>query len=1041
MSKKYIFWSVLVSSLFFNAQMSYATLGGDGVAISSPIAANDGNCRGTVVDSKGMPIIGVQVLVKGTAKGASTDLDGHFTISGVNNGVTLVVKFVGYKSQEVVWNGQPLNIVLAEDTKQLEEVVVVGYGTQKKRDLTGAVSSIKMDETQKETFTTISHALAGKAAGLQVNISSAQVGGGASFKIRGAGSISAGNSPLIIIDGFPVGGGTSVGSGNIFNAGSTDNILSSLNPNDIASIEVLKDASSTAIYGSRAGHGVIIITTKRGRENSDVQVHYTGSVSVSKLKNGYKVLSGPEYMRQVNRYSYESFLQTHGMDVYKDYVPVDPAKASDVYSPSYTDEEIKNAPTTNWFDEVTTLGVKHNHDISIMGGSKTTKYMASLSITEQSGVVKNNDMKRFTGKINLDQSIGKYFNVGLSINFSRNQFNNVPLGDGEFENAGILSSSAMALPYMTVYDENGDFSVNPKFSQLPNPVSLLTITDKSTKNRFLGSFFVEMTPIKGLRLKANLGTDLQMEKRENYVPKTTNYGSLNKGVANIGEGLRNDYVADFTATYTHDFDNHSLTALLGYSYQQFNTSGFNAGNSDFIIDEFKYNNLGAGNFAKPRVGSYAGKNSLGSYFARVNYSYLDRYLLTATMRADGAANFDPKHRWGYFPSVSIGWRFSEEPFMEKAKAILSNGKLRIGYGQTGNSNVGDRTLSLYNTGYNGVFGLTNKKAYTGMLARQLGNPFITWETTSELNVGLDFGLFKNRISGSIEYYNRVISDLLVTNKSLPSYNEITSIASNIGATMSQGMEFTLNTVNISTQKFEWRTDFTLSFYHDRWKERDPNWKPAVYQKANDYIRSAYSKISEGLLRPGEERPAAQPTLLPGQVKIKDINKDGHIDDNDVVLLGSWDPAFIFGLNNTFNMWRFDLNIFLYGQVNQLRGQSYYEQWAMQGYGTVQGRNSSKGIYDTWTHDNLSAKYPNILGAGPDGSGDYFLKKISFIRCRNITLGYSIPVKKYGTSMRVYADVNNPFVITNWTGVDPETDNGKYSYPNSTTFSLGLDLTF
>lgn len=458
-----------------------------------------------------------------------------------------------------------------------------------------------------------------------------------------------------------------------------------------------------------------------------------------------------------------------------------------------------------------------------------------------------------------------------------------------------------------------------------------------------------------------------------------------------------------------------------------------------------YNNLGAGNYAKPSVGSGASKTSLGSYFARVNYSYLSRYLLTLTLRADGASNFDPDHRWGYFPSISAGWRFSDEPFMKNLTNVISNGKLRFSYGQTGNSNVGNRTMNLYNTGYSNVFG---KTVYTGVYASQLGNPMLTWETTKEFNVGLDLGFFDNRVSATFEYFNRTISDLLVKEKSLPSYNEVTSIASNIGATKSQGFEFTLNTVNIDNKDWTWTTDVTLSLYRDRWKERDPNWKPAAYEKEDDWIRSVYSYEALGLLQPGEAAPKHQSTLLPGQVILKDQNEDGVLNDEDKVLLGSKDPAFLLGFNNTVRYKNFDLNVYFYGEFNALKGQSYYESWAMMGYGLQQGRNSSKGFAETWSNDNQNAKFPNIMGAGDNGAGDYFQKKISYFRCRNITLGYTIPVsKKVLNSIRIYADVNNPFIFTNWTGLDPETDTAsdasinQYSYPNVTSFSFGVDINF
>lgn len=992
---------------------------------------------GIVNDATGEPVIGANVVEKGSTNGTITDINGHFSLEVQPNAV-LQVSYIGYIPQNVSLNGQNnITIALQEDAQNLEEVVVVGYGVQKKRDLTGAVSSVKLTDAPVSTVTTISHALAGKASGLQVTQNSAQVGGGSTFRIRGAASTGAGNDPLVIVDGFPVSNSANLESGNRYDSGSSDNILESINPNDIESIEVLKDASSTAIYGSRAGHGVIIITTKRGK-NKKVNVTYSGNISVQNMRNGYDMLNAKEYMQQRNRYTRELYMKTNGLDVYKDYIALDPGHVVPEFVPKYTDEQIAAAQETDWFKKITRTGFQHSHNVSLNGGSETTQYMASVNYIDQAGIVKNNDMSRLTAKFNLDQIISKYVKVGFSLNLSRNSYDNVPLGDHDWENAGIITSAVRFSPIIPVYDEEGNYSVNPDLSQIPNPASLLEITDKTTKDRFLGSAYLQAEPVKGLILKAVLGVDRRYAKRENYLPKTTMYGAAVNGQAAINQDDAIDYLMDLTATYNKEFKNHSLTALVGYSFQQFNSKGVSAGNQDFLVDAFKYNNLGAGAYAKPSVGSWASKNALGSYFARVNYAFMKRYLLTATVRADGAANFNEDHRWGYFPSASLGWRFSDEAFMERFNSVLSNGKLRVSYGQTGNSNIGNRTIDFYKTGNNNVFG---EKGYIGVYASQLGNPLLTWETTSEYNIGLDLGFLNNRISASIEYFNRTLSDLLVKEKSLPSYNEISKIAANIGKTQSSGVEFTLNTVNISNKDFTWMTDLTLSTYRDRWKERDPNWKPSYYESVDDPIRAIFEYKSDGLLQPGEKAPTHQVSLLPGQVKLKDLNNDGKLDDKDKRLLGSKDPGFIFGFNNTLKYKNFDLNIYFYGQANMWMGSSYYDSWATQGRFLNDGSNVSKGFLTNWSHDNPNTTTPNAIDSDYSW-GDYSYKKVYFIRLRNLTLGYTIPVsKKLLNRIRVYADINNPFVITNWTGTDPETEGNQFAYPNVTSYSLGLDITF
>jgi TonB-linked SusC/RagA family outer membrane protein len=1024
------------------SNFSYEIKGNQIIVKSKPIVTTAAQqaITGSVTDKDGEPVIGANISEKGTQNGTASNVDGKFSLQ-VNTGAVLVISYIGYTTQEIaVGNQTSLNITLSENNQALDEVVVVGYGTQKKRDLTGAISSIKMSDEPIQTFTNVGYALAGKAAGFQVNRVSAQVGGGTSFKIRGAASTGAGNDPLIIVDGFPVSSGGFLGSGNRYDAGSTDNTLESINPNDIESIEILKDASSTAIYGARAGHGVVIITTKRGKEGK-VNVTYSGNLTSQKAHNTFKILDGENYMLQYNRFFKERWLRENGQDIYSNYLPINPNPVP--FKAPYSELQILNAETTDWFGEVTRPGFLQTHDLSINGGTATTKYLASLSYTDHAGVIKNNEMSRVTARINLDQKLSNYVTGGLSLNINRNTYENVPLGSSQWENAGLITSAVTFNPTIPVRDAEGNYSINPQMPQVPNPAGLLEITDITNKERIFGSIYAEVEPIKNLKLKAMLGIDRKYQKRKNYLPKTTRYGASYNGQATISQDDRNDYLMDFTATYNKRLNQHNITALLGYSYQKFEIEGFNASNSDFITDAFLFNNIGSGNYPKPTVGSWASMNSLGSYFARLNYSLLDRYLLTATIRTDGASNFNPDHRWGYFPSVSVGWRFVEESFMQSLASVFSNGKIRLSYGQTGNSNIGNRTMDFYNKTSTILFG---DSPNIGIRATQFGNPFLTWETTTETNVGLDLGFFDNRISLTAEYFDRTISDLLVSGKSLPHYNELTSTAANIGTTQSNGIELTLNTVNIRNRDWTWTTDFTFATYNDRWKERDPNWKPTSYQKENDPIRPYHAYLSDGILKAGESAPAHQPLLLPGQVKLKDLSgpdgvPDGRLDNYDITLVGTYDPAFISGFNNTVQYKNFDLNIYLYGEFNKIMGGSYYESWAFSGGKLDIGENASTAIKETYGADNLNTNRPSSYSSSY-GNGDYFNRKISFVRVRNITLGYTLPIKKSVINkVRVYADVNNPFIFTNWTGQDPETDNHSYAYPNVVGYSFGINVTF
>lgn len=650
---------------------------------------------GTVSDTMG-PIVGANIVQKGTMNGTTTDMDGKFSIE-VSGDATLEVSFIGYVSQTIAVKGQSvINVTLREDTQALDEVVVVGYGTMKKKDLTGAVASVKMDDAPVGTVSTISHALAGKAAGLQVSTVSAQPGGGSNFRIRGAASVNASNDPLIIIDGFPVSAvdEDKVSAGK-YSSGTTDNILASINPNDIESIEVLKDASSTAIYGSRAGNGVIIVTTKRGKTGAP-KVTYSGTASVQTLASEYDMLNATDFMIQSNRYQKEQWMKDNGIGIYGG---KSEAQAASPYTPRYTDAQIANpANQTDWFDEITRMGFQTQHNVSISGGTETTKYLVSGNFFKQNGVVKNNGMERFTGRVNLEQQVSKLVKVGVNMTVSRNQMDNVPLGSGQNENASIMVAAAQFNPTLGIKDADGEYVLNDEAAFLPNPVSLLEITDKTTKERLLATAFVEVKPIQDLTLKANLGIDRNYQKHKAYLPKTTLYGAKKGGQADIAQYDKSDYLMELTANYTKGWGDHNLSALAGYSFQRFTDESLSAGNSQFLIDGFLYNNLGAGAYPKPSVGSSASKNEMASFFGRINYSFKDRYLLTATLRADGASNFAKNNRWGYFPSVAAGWRFTEEEFLEPLTEVMSSGKLRLSYGQTGNSNIGNKAISYYQTG-------------------------------------------------------------------------------------------------------------------------------------------------------------------------------------------------------------------------------------------------------------------------------------------------------------------------------------------------------
>lgn len=537
---------------------------------------------GTILDAQGEPIIGASVLEKGVqGNGTITDIDGIFKLSVSSSKAQLEVSYIGYQSQTVaVQPGRNMKITLQEDSKQLDEVVVVGYGTQSKKTLTGAVSMVNMGDVEMNTVPNVSRALAGKAAGFRVNQVSAQPGGEAKFRIRGEASISAGNEPLFVIDGFPVSSSGSLSSGDDFyKAGNIDNVLESLNPDDIESISVLKDAASTAIYGARAGHGVVLITTKRGKSQKP-RVTYSGMGSVQVARSNYKMLDTRMYMDMYNKQRYEEWLKLNGMGIYEGYVDK-PSESPTQYKPTFNNDQILMASGTDWLNAVMRNGYTQQHNLSVNGGTDKTRYLASINYMDQEGIVKKNGVSRFSARLNLDQELSKYVSFGLTATYSQNKYDNVPLGDDANEYSGVLTGAIQANPTVPIYNSEGNFSVDPNRPFVANPVSLLEIKDNTLKDRIIGSAFVSVKPINDLEIKVQLGADRSSQKRSSYWPKTTLYGEQYNGKADISQEYNTTYLMELTAQYSKTLGDHNLKAIGGYSFQKFKTEGVSAGNSDF----------------------------------------------------------------------------------------------------------------------------------------------------------------------------------------------------------------------------------------------------------------------------------------------------------------------------------------------------------------------------------------------------------------------------------------------------------------------------
>lgn len=1016
-------------------------------------------------DGSGIP--GATVVVSGTSVGTTTDAAGNYSLKAPADAKSLKVSYMGMKPVEVeIGTKKVIDVSLESEITALDEVVVVGYGTQRKRDLTGAITSVKSNDIIVSSNADIGHALKGKAAGLMIRENSAQPGGGLDILIRGAGSINASNAPLIVVDGFPISELQQPESGNRYNAG-TQSVLNTFNPNDIESIEVLKDASATAIYGSRAAHGVILITTKRGKEGKPL-VQYSTSYAYQHYQHSFDVLPLNEWMQVRNEAAWEQWIFENNVAPWGSKT-IEEAQANPVngdYHKLYTQNAINNVGKgTDWLSLVTRDGSIMQHNISITGGTKATKYLLSGNYFDQKGIIKNAGFQRYTVRGNIDQEINKFIKLGLNFSASRINNTNSSLGGDRWENSGLIRAAMQQGPHIKAIDEDGNYPLNPQLSLQPNPYSLLTISDLGRIERTLVNTFVDITPVKGLLIKLKAGVDRGMTDRWTYLPKTTLHGALENGKASISNVDKNAYLIEGTVNYARTLgDNHRISALAGISKENFIDRYHSEGNTGFISDAFLWNNLSAGTGTKT-VSSSGQDNVMASYFGRLNYNFKDRYLLTLTLRTDGASVFARNNKWATFPSVAVAWNVAEESFFSGAKDVLSQLKIRLSYGQTGNASIGSNAFAAYSAYAAYLSG--DEIKHIGVSLSRLENPDLKWETTTEANLGIDFSILNDKISGSLELYNRVISDLLAF-KPINSYHEVNGVMANVGETQSQGFELSLVTHNFARGDFEWRTMYTLAHFKDNWRKRADDWKPSVYENATDPIRAIYARESDGIMQVGDVVPS-QPELEPGAIKIKDIDgylrdengnpavdengrflrtgePDGIIDDADTRLIGTSDPKLVAGMTNMLTYKNFVFSFEFNGMFGRQIEDPNYTEYGVSAEGIyTYGYNALRTVTERWTPANPSTTHPSsYYGWSPYGSGDFFLQKAWFVRLQSLSLGYNIPVsifKNVINEARIHVDAQNLFVITPYTGVDPETDSYTAAYPNVRTFTVGLNVIF
>ena len=979
---------------------------------------------GKVVTATGEPLPGVTVVVKNTNIGTTTGPDGSFQLAVPQTPAVLVFSFIGYTAKEVpVKDQKPIEVILLDDAKALEEVVVVGYGAQKRSDVTGAVSSISQTAL-KQPLSSVDQALKGAAPGVQVTQTSGQPGGGVSVRIRGGSSIQGGNEPLYVIDGYPIYNSTAT-AGTL--SGNAVNPLASINPADIESIDILKDASATAIYGSRGANGVVIVTTKKGKAGKN-NVSYEASFGTQTLQKKIALLDASEFAALRNEALYDA----------------NPTKGPNQYLSATQIEQL--GAGTDWQEAAFRSAPTQNHQLTVSGGDAKTRYLVAGNYFNQDGIIKNTNFSRLGIRANVDVNPFEKLKVSASLTASK--------ADAQVAPAGIINSLLLMPPTATIYESDGSYTLrNPFENVFANPIATLNEQlNEATTNRLLGTVFAEYTFLNNLRLKVLFGTDINNITEKSYIPSTIYEGSLTKGTA--GRGSLNSYswLNENTLTYNKTLGNHNLDLLGGFTQQEFNRENFRAEAQNFVVDDLTYNAIGNGStLVKPN--SDATQWVLHSVLGRVNYNFKNKYYFTSSFRADGVSRFGEGNKWGYFPSAAVSWKLSNEEFFRSIEQYVSDLKIRASFGTTGNLEIGEYQSLATLGSYTYIMG---DKIITGFAPNRIANDKLSWETTHQYDAGIDFGLLDNRFQISVDAYYKKTKDLLL-NVEIPWTSGYASSLQNFGSVQNKGYELGINTRNL-TGTFTWNTDLNLSI--NRNKVLTIGNGASSYISGNYIIQvgqplgSYYGTVTAGILQTGEEATAGKFTGSavpePGDRLYKDVNNDGTFTtaaDRDII--GNAQPDFIYGITNNFSWQGFDLSVFLQGSYgNQILNANRQNLELFTGQ-----QNAAASALDRWTPTNPSTNIPRAkLDPAPVFS-DRFIEDGSFVRLKNITLGYTLPTslisRAHLANATVYVSGQNIFTWTKYTGFDPEVTSGSNLspgtdagiYPISRSLNAGFRLTF
>lgn len=991
--------------------------------------------HGIVVDEKNNErIIGANIFLAGTGRGTVTDLNGTFSLQDISFPVTIHISYLGYIAKEIIIKDgkTPLTIRLKEDVNSLNEVVVIGYGTQRRTQLTGSVAKISADVFSLTTEPTLDGALSGTVAGLNVTASSGQPGAASNVRIRGGNSVNASNEPLYVIDGFIYYKDASSSKTGLGAIESSLNPLSTINPSDIESIEVLKDISATAIYGSRGANGVILITTKKGKREKAI-INYRFSAGFDVVSKKFNLMNATEWVAFQKEYFYNKG--------------------------GYTDEQIAVLGNGNdWQDAMLRTAFRQSHEISVSGGGEKSRYAFSANYIDQNGVIINSGFERYNFHLNADWNLFDGLTFGVSATYGKSTQNGLTTTEEVSYNsspysAGITNSFVYGLltpKVVPIYNPDGSYNYSNPYEyayfaigdKSANAVSDLKNSIAESINSYLLSNVWAQYKTGDFTAKVTVGLNKEQITQNYFSPSYTSLGLANEGIGGIGNKANEIWQEEYILSWGKQLNKANyIDALIGYTYQNSKSNYNSVLVTHFTNEDLKYNNLADGStIYPPRSGS--SESTLNSLIARVNYTLLDRYNATATFRADNSSRFSKNHRWGYFPSIGVSWNVNEEKFLRRSR-IVSNLKLRASFGVVGNQEIGDYEYSLnYTAGqYDGSSSYSKSNAT---------NDDLKWESTTSYNIGVDLGLFNNRLSIAADVYYKKTSDLLL-NVPVGFASGVSTQLQNVGNVVNKGAELTVGGTLVRRKDLLWRISANIA--HNNNKITDMGVSNNIIMGASNEtilrkgepLGAFYGLRFDGIIQQGENTnhlPTVNGNVpKPGDIKYADIDDNNRIDGNDRIILGSIQPDFTYGFSSQLNWKRFDVNVTFSGSY----GNKLFNALGRRLEQTGDSYNLLRTVLNSWTTENPSQRFPY---AGNERLSSYidsrFVEDASYLKLRNVTLGYKLPFRRsLPFNVRIFTTASNLFTVTSYSGHDPEVSSGTDSgvYPSSRSFVFGFDLTF